>query len=83
MKKKNIFITGGARYIGSHVCKKLSNNGFNIYCLDNLSRGNKWAVKWGELLIGDLHDITFLEKSFKKIKPVSIIHLASRLCRYW
>ena len=77
MKNKNIFITGGAGYIGSHVCKKLSNNGFNIYCLDNLSRGNKWAVKWGELLIGDLLDINYLENSLKKINPISIIHLAA------
>ena len=77
MTNKNIIITGGAGYVGSHICKKLKNNGFNIYCLDNLSRGNKWAVKWGELLIGDLHDITFLEKSLKKIEPISIIHLAA------
>ncbi len=39
--KKNILITGGAGFIGSHLCKKLLNEGNNIICLDNLFTGNK------------------------------------------
>ena len=38
---KNILITGGAGYIGSHVCHLLIDNGFKITCIDSLITGNK------------------------------------------
>ena len=37
----NILITGGAGYIGSHVCHLLIDQGYNITCIDNLITGNK------------------------------------------
>ena len=40
-KKKNILVTGGAGFIGSHLCKKLVNLGHNVICLDNLFTGSK------------------------------------------
>ena len=39
--KKNILITGGAGFIGSHLCKRLLNDGNKIICLDNLFTGSK------------------------------------------
>jgi len=39
--KKNILITGGAGFIGSHLCKRLLNEGNKIICLDNLFTGNE------------------------------------------
>jgi UDP-glucuronate decarboxylase len=38
---KKILITGGSGFIGSHLCKILLAQGNQIYCLDNLSCGNK------------------------------------------
>ncbi|RYA22330.1 ADP-L-glycero-D-manno-heptose-6-epimerase [Malaciobacter halophilus] len=39
---KNILVTGGAGFIGSHLCKKLSENlAYKVYSLDNYSTGNK------------------------------------------
>ena len=38
----NILVTGGAGYIGSHVCKALAECGFVPITYDNLSRGNRW-----------------------------------------
>ncbi len=38
---KNILITGGAGFIGSHLCEKLLGRGDKIICLDNLFTGNK------------------------------------------
>ena len=37
---KNILVTGGAGFIGSHLCKALVNLGHNIICLDNLFTGS-------------------------------------------
>ena len=38
--KKKILITGGAGFIGSHLCERLLNDGNEIICLDNLLTGN-------------------------------------------
>jgi UDP-arabinose 4-epimerase len=43
----NILVTGGAGYIGSHACKALAAKGDVPITYDDLSRGNRWAVKWG------------------------------------
>ena len=39
--KKNILISGGAGFIGSHLCKRLLDEGNKIICLDNLFTGSK------------------------------------------
>ena len=39
-KKKNILITGGAGFIGSHLCMALVKVGHNVICLDNLLTGS-------------------------------------------
>jgi UDP-glucuronate decarboxylase len=39
--KKSILITGGAGFIGSHLCKRLLDEGNKIVCLDNLFTGRK------------------------------------------
>jgi nucleoside-diphosphate-sugar epimerase len=38
---QKIVITGGAGFIGSHLCKKYINEGNIVYCIDNLSSGRK------------------------------------------
>ena len=38
---KNILVTGGAGYIGSHVCHLLTDNNYNVTCIDSLVNGNK------------------------------------------
>ena len=38
---KNILVTGGAGYIGSHVCHLLTDNNYNVTCIDSLVTGNK------------------------------------------
>ncbi len=40
-KQKNILVTGGAGFIGSHLCKTLINLGNKVVCLDNLFTGSK------------------------------------------
>lgn len=39
--KKRVLVTGGAGFIGSHLCKKLLDEGNEVLCLDNYFTGNK------------------------------------------
>ena len=48
---KNIFITGGAGYIGSHCVISLVKNGYNPIILDNFSNSHKDIIKKLETII--------------------------------
>lgn len=41
---KQILITGGAGFIGSHLCKRLLDGGNNVVCLDNFFTGSKQNI---------------------------------------
>ncbi|EKE20419.1 MAG: hypothetical protein ACD_7C00582G0002 [uncultured bacterium] len=36
-----ILVTGGAGFVGSHLCKRLLADGHEVLCVDNLFTGNK------------------------------------------
>jgi UDP-glucose-4-epimerase GalE len=72
-----VLVTGGAGYIGSHACKLLAAKGFEPIVYDNLSRGNRWAVKWGPLEEGDISDPTRLREVFEKYRPAALMHFAA------
>ena len=42
---KNIIVTGGAGFIGSHLCEKLLNEGNHVICLDNFFTGSRKNVE--------------------------------------
>ncbi len=44
-KRKRILITGGAGFIGSHLCEKLLEQGNEVICLDNLFTGQKENIR--------------------------------------
>jgi UDP-arabinose 4-epimerase len=73
----NILVTGGAGYIGSHACKALAAKGFVPVTYDNLSRGNRWAVKWGPFENGDIADPQRLRAVLEKYHPVAVMHFAA------
>lgn len=60
-KNKRILVTGGAGFLGSHLCDRLINEGQEVLCVDNFHTGNRQNVAH---LIGNprfellQHDIT-------------------------
>lgn len=83
---KNILITGGAGFIGSHVIRLFVNKypNYNIINLDNLTyAGNLENLKDVqnasnyEFIKGDIVDKTFIEKLFEDNQFDGIIHLAA------
>ncbi|GAB6058251.1 UDP-glucose 4-epimerase GalE [Desulfonatronum parangueonense] len=72
-----ILVTGGAGYIGSQTCKALAAAGYRPVTLDNMVYGHEWAVKWGELVRGDILDARALDAVFSRHAPVAVIHFAA------
>ena len=77
---KNVLITGGAGYIGSHVTETLLKKNKKVFLVDNLSTGHKKLInkkaKFFKLDIANKHGI---KKIIEKYKIDSIIHLAAHL----
>ena len=63
---KNILLTGGAGYIGSHVCHLLIDQGYKVTCIDSLISGNKELLPKQVRL--KVFDIAEKEKVTKLIK---------------
>ena len=76
---RTILVTGGAGYVGSHVCKSLAAEGFHPVAVDCLSRGHEAAVKWGPLERVDLTDGARLKAVIERHRPGGVMHLAD-LC---
>jgi UDP-arabinose 4-epimerase len=77
MPRSRILVTGGAGYIGSHACKALAARGYEPVTYDNLSRGNRWAVKWGPLEEGEIADGARLRTILDRYQPVAVMHFAA------
>jgi UDP-arabinose 4-epimerase len=70
-------VTGGAGYIGSHLCKALALLGHTPVVYDNLSRGHRGAVKWGPLEEGDIADRARLTDVLRRHQPAGVFHFAA------
>jgi UDP-glucose 4-epimerase/UDP-arabinose 4-epimerase len=77
MSKGNILVTGGAGYIGSHVCAALRARGFTPVTLDNLGHGHREAVKYGPFAEGDIGDTALIGKICAQYKPLAALHFAA------
>ena len=75
---KTILVTGGAGYVGSQFAYEMLDLGFKVVIIDNLSTGHKKLVpKKSYFYKGDLTNINFLKKIFKKQKIEVIFHFAA------
>ena len=39
--RKRVLVTGGAGFLGSHLCERLLNDGHDVLCVDNFYTGSK------------------------------------------
>ncbi|HOF01985.1 MAG TPA: SDR family oxidoreductase [Spirochaetota bacterium] len=80
--RKRVLVTGGAGFIGSHLCERLLNEGNDVICLDNFFTGNKENIV---KLIGNpyfelvRHDVIFpyfaeVDEIYNLACPASPIH---------
>lgn len=74
---RTVFVTGGAGYVGSHSCKAFAEAGWRVVAYDNLSRGYRDLVNWGELIEGDLNDGKTLTEALAKTRPDVVAHYAA------
>ena len=79
---KKILVTGGAGFLGSHLCERLISNGHDVLCVDNFFTGSKQNIShlqgnpYFELL---RHDVTFplyveVNQIYNLACPASPIH---------
>jgi len=74
----NVFVTGGAGYIGSVCVEELINAGHTVTVLDNLSEGHRSAVDARARFIqGDLGDPTLIGPALREAKAEAVIHFAA------
>jgi len=86
-----ILVTGGAGFIGSHLCESLLRDGHRVICLDNFDSFYDPNIKIKnveeirkqfpdqcEVITGDIRNREHLAEIFKKTRVDLIVHLAAR-----
>ena len=82
MKERRILVTGGAGFLGSHLCDRLVETGAEVICLDNFFTGSKTNIqhlldkKNFEIIRHDLVEPIFLEvdQIYNLASPASPVH---------
>src|SRR6516225_5574180 len=86
----NFLVTGGAGFIGSHVCERLLHSGHAVWTFDDLNdfydpqlkrrnlRDIQSLAKPFEFIHGNLTDRSSLDELFHSVKFDQVIHLAAR-----
>jgi UDP-glucose-4-epimerase GalE len=72
-------VTGGAGYIGSHACKALHAAGYRVVVFDNLTAGHREAVRYGDLVVGDISDTAAVRRALTEHGISAVMHFAALL----
>jgi len=73
---KNILVTGGAGFLGSHLCDKLIKHGHRVICVDNLSTGTIDNIKH----LIDHSNFEFVKHDIRKYKKWSVDEIYNLAC---
>ena len=73
---KRILVTGGAGFIGSHLCKKLVEEGNEVICADNLFTGSKRNIR----ALSDYDNFEFLRADITKELYVEVDKIYNLAC---
>src|SRR6266436_1653674 len=74
----NVFVTGGAGYIGSICTEELLNAGHNVTVYDDLSEGHRSAVDGrARFVLGRPEEDNHIPKAVKQASPEAIVHFAA------
>lgn len=76
MVNNRILVVGGAGYIGTHMVKRLLQEGCGVITLDNLSTGHRELLPGGEFIQGDFGDRALLDEIFKR-KVDAVMHFGA------
>jgi UDP-glucose 4-epimerase len=73
-----VLVTGGAGFVGSHLCDRLAADGVRISVLDNLSRGKReWVPDGTTFYEVDIRDRVGVAEAFADARPDAVAHLAA------
>lgn len=70
-------VTGGAGYVGSHVCKLLAAKGIEPVVFDSMINGHKEAVRWGSLVVGDIRNRSAIKAALIDHQIQVVLHFAA------
>ncbi|MFM8468554.1 MAG: UDP-glucose 4-epimerase GalE [Limisphaerales bacterium] len=74
----NVFVTGGAGYIGSVCVEELLHAGHTVTVFDNLSEGHRSAVDpRAKFILGDLADRELVARALADAQAEAVIHFAA------
>jgi len=76
---RGVLVTGGAGYIGSHAAKALHRAGYRVVVYDSLVAGHRGAVKYGELVVGDITDGAAVRAAIRRHDIFAVMHFAAFL----
>ena len=77
---KNILVTGGAGYIGSHIIEILIRKKYKVVIVDNLETGYKQLIhKKAKFYNVDINNFKKIKKIIKENKIDTVIHLAASI----
>jgi len=76
---RTVLVTGGAGYIGSHAAKALQRGGYRVVVYDNMIAGHRSAVKYGDLVQGDITDVAAVRAALKQHEVFAVMHFAAFL----
>ena len=75
----SVLVTGGAGYVGSHACKALRRAGYRVVVFDNFVAGHRAAVRYGELVEGDVADVSAVRAALRRYHVAAVFHFAAFL----